>query len=129
MLELSNEKVRHKFLFTITYEQIVRALEGNLALHDLNDGVLPGHSRAYSPFGSSDYDSGQFQDDLKKFRKIALESREMTTSEFSGPTSEFGVHPSSSSSEIPQSAVETESGSNKKDVDKMGAGQVLSTMK
>ncbi|OWM76483.1 proline-rich receptor-like protein kinase PERK15 [Punica granatum] len=112
MIACAAASIRHSARHRPKMSQIVRALEGNLALHDLNDGVQPGHSRAYSPFGRSDYSSGQYQEDLKMFRKMALEGREITTSEYSasGPTSESGAQPSHSSSETPRSAEETESG-------------------
>ncbi|KAL0415230.1 UNVERIFIED_CONTAM: Proline-rich receptor-like protein kinase PERK1 [Sesamum latifolium] len=83
--------------------QIIRALEGNLSLDELSEGVQPGHSGVYDSHGSSDYDASydttQYKEDLIKFRKMALESVEITTSECSGPTSEFGHQPSGSSSE------------------------------
>lgn len=90
------------FKFSIISEQIVRALEGNLSLSELNEGlfpyegILPAHMRRSSPFGSTDYDTIQYQEDLKNFKKLALETQELTTtSEFS----DLGVLPSTSSSE------------------------------
>lgn len=81
--------------------QIVQALEGNIALDDLNEGLRPGHSAVYSSYGSADYDNTQYKEDLKKFRKMALdvESQEHNSSDYSGPTSDFGHQPSGSSSE------------------------------
>lgn len=77
---------------------MVRALEGDVALSDLNEGIRPGHSSVYS--GSSDYDTSQYNEDMKKFRKMALGSQEYgASSEYSGPTSEYGLYPSGSSSE------------------------------
>ncbi|XP_048140673.1 proline-rich receptor-like protein kinase PERK1 isoform X2 [Rhodamnia argentea] len=102
--------VRHSARHRPRMTQVVRALEGNLSLSELNEGIVPGHSRAYSPHGSSDYDSNQYQEDLKKFRMIALESQEQATSEFSGPTSEYGLQPSSSSSGVQQTTQEMELG-------------------
>ncbi|KAI4377754.1 hypothetical protein MLD38_015333 [Melastoma candidum] len=55
--------------------QIVRALEGDVSLSDLNEGMRPGQSGLYSSYGSSDYDNSQYNEDLKKFRKMALESQ------------------------------------------------------
>lgn len=102
--------VRHSARHRPRMTQVVRALEGNLSLSDLNEGIVPGHSRAYSPYGSSDYDTSQYQEDLKKFRMMALESQEQATSEFSGPTSEYGLHPSSSSSGFQQTTQEMDLG-------------------
>ncbi|XP_022714977.1 proline-rich receptor-like protein kinase PERK15 isoform X2 [Durio zibethinus] len=78
---------------------IVRALEGNISLDDLNEGIIPGHSTVFGSYESSDYSSTQYREDMKKFRKVALESQELGSSEYSAVTSEYGVNPSSSSSE------------------------------
>ncbi|KAF8027559.1 hypothetical protein BT93_E0461 [Corymbia citriodora subsp. variegata] len=102
--------VRHSARHRPRMTQVVRALEGNLSLSDLNEGIMPGHSRVYSPYGSTDYDTSQYQEDLKKFRMMALESQEQATSEFSGPTSEYGLQPSSSSSGFQQTTQEMDLG-------------------
>ncbi|XP_077219705.1 proline-rich receptor-like protein kinase PERK15 [Tasmannia lanceolata] len=89
--------VRHSARRRPQMSQIVRALEGNVSLDNLNEGVTPGHSMLY---GSSDYDSSQYNEDMKKFRKMALGSQEYASSEYSGrTTSEYGLNPSASSSE------------------------------
>ncbi|ERN17500.1 proline-rich receptor-like protein kinase PERK1 [Amborella trichopoda] len=95
--------VRHSARRRPRMSQIVRALEGDSSLDDLNDGVKPGHSRVYGSYGSSDTESGSYTSDVKRFRKVALASQEFGSSEYSGPTSEYGLHPSSSSSEGPHS--------------------------
>ncbi|KAL4269507.1 hypothetical protein GQ457_HM001210 [Hibiscus cannabinus] len=80
--------------------QIVRALEGDASLSDLNEGIRPGQSGMYSSYGSSDYDTSQYNEDMKKFRKMALGTQEyVTSSEYSEPTSEYGLNPSGSSNE------------------------------
>ncbi|KAF2301220.1 hypothetical protein GH714_020923 [Hevea brasiliensis] len=79
------------FLDDSIVDWIVRALEGNMPLDDLSDGITPGHSMIYGSYGSSDYSSSQYKEDLKKFRKMALESQEHGSSEYSGVTSEYGV--------------------------------------
>ncbi|KAF3649673.1 Proline-rich receptor-like protein kinase PERK2 [Capsicum annuum] len=92
--------VRHLARRRPRMSQIVRALEGNLPLDELNEGLRPGHSGIHESYGSSDFDAAQYKEDLKKFRKMALESSQaQNSSECSGPTSEFGPHPSGSSSE------------------------------
>lgn len=94
-------------------KQIVRALEGDVSLSDLNEGIRPGQN-LYSSYGSSDYDTMQYNEDLKKFRKMALNSQEYgASSEYSGPTSEYGLYPSGSSSEG-QNTREMEMGKMKK---------------
>lgn len=80
--------------------QIVHALEGDASLSDLNEGIIPGHSTQFNSHGSSDYDTSQYNEDMKKFRKMALGSQEYGAStEYSGQTSEYGLYPSGSSSE------------------------------
>lgn len=91
--------VRHSARRRPRLSQVVRALEGDVSLSDLNEGINPGHSRAYSSHESSDYDHGSQYNDMKQFRKLALGSQEYGTSEYSGPTSEYGLYPSGSSSE------------------------------
>ncbi|XP_009380552.2 proline-rich receptor-like protein kinase PERK1 [Musa acuminata AAA Group] len=91
--------VRHSSRRRPRMSQILRALEGDVSLEDLHEGIRPGHSRFYSSYGSSDYDSGQYNEDMKKFRKMALTTQEYASSEYSAPTSEYGRNPSASSSE------------------------------
>lgn len=79
--------------------KIVRALEGDVFLDDLNEGVKPGQSSAFGSYGSSDYDALQYNEDLKNFRKVALGSQEYGGSGYSDQTSEYGQIRSASSSE------------------------------
>lgn len=77
--------------------QVVQALEGNLSAEDLLKETAI-DSRTFE--GSSDYDSSsQYQENLKKFRKLALESQDHSTSEHSVFTSEHGMPPSTSSTD------------------------------
>ncbi|XVE98169.1 hypothetical protein REPUB_Repub03eG0082600 [Reevesia pubescens] len=92
--------VRHSARRRPRMSQIVRALEGDASLSDLNEGMRPGHSNVYSSYGSSDYDTSQYNEDMKKFRKMALGTQEYgASSEYSEPTSEYGLYPSGSSNE------------------------------
>ncbi|OWM66036.1 hypothetical protein CDL15_Pgr015462 [Punica granatum] len=92
--------VRHSARRRPRMSQIVRALEGDVSLSDLNEGIRPGQSGLFSSYGSSDYDAIQYNEDLKKFRKVALASTEnYGSSEYSEPTSEYGIIASGSSSE------------------------------
>lgn len=81
--------------------QIVRALEGDVSLDDLNEGVKPGQSTMFTSTGSSDYDSTSYNADMKKMRRMALGTEEFASNEYSSgpPTSEYGQNPSSSSSD------------------------------
>ncbi|PON32771.1 Mitogen-activated protein kinase kinase kinase [Parasponia andersonii] len=96
--------------------RIVRALEGNISLDDLSEGIKPGHSTVYSSYGSQDYNTSQYKEDLEKFRKLALESQELGTSEYSAPSTESALIPSASSSEGQQTIEETELEKTKKDI-------------
>ncbi|KAJ6342573.1 hypothetical protein OIU78_010498 [Salix suchowensis] len=111
--------VRHLGRFRPRMSQIVRALEGNMPLDELNEGITSGFSMVYSS-GSSDYNTRQYVDDLKKFRKLALESPEHDNStvnplastssqECSEPTSESGRNTFSSFTESQQTKPEMDS--------------------
>ncbi|XP_076953995.1 proline-rich receptor-like protein kinase PERK15 [Bidens hawaiensis] len=89
--------VRHSARRRPKMSQVVRALEGDMSLSDLDDGIKPGHSSVYN--GSSDYDTSQYNEDMAKFRKMALGTQEYASSEYSRPTSEYPLNPSGSSSE------------------------------
>ncbi|XVF34839.1 hypothetical protein REPUB_Repub18cG0092900 [Reevesia pubescens] len=92
--------VRHSARRRPRMSQIVRALEGDESLSDLNEGIRPGHSNVYSSYGSSDYDTSHYNEDMKKFRRMALGTQEYGASnEYSEPTSEYGLYPSGSSNE------------------------------
>ncbi|XP_054782054.1 proline-rich receptor-like protein kinase PERK1 [Prosopis cineraria] len=95
MIACATNCVRHSARHRPRMSQVVRALEGNISLDDLNEGSTPGHSRAFGSFAGSGYDTGQYNKDLKKFRKLALEQE---TNEYSGPSSDYGQHQSASSS-------------------------------
>ena len=72
--------------------QIVRALEGDALLDDLNEGVKkPGQSMMFS--SSSEYDAGggNYTSDISRFRKVTFESGEYSN-EYSA-TSESGEAP------------------------------------
>ncbi|OIT06379.1 PREDICTED: proline-rich receptor-like protein kinase PERK5 [Nicotiana attenuata] len=70
--------------------QIVRALDGDSSLEDLSDRSKPSES-------SVSYDTGAYNADMIKFRKMVIPSQEFDSSEY-GATSEYGLNPSSSSS-------------------------------
>ncbi|KAL6558479.1 Proline-rich receptor-like protein kinase perk1 [Orobanche minor] len=105
--------VRHSSRRRPRMSQVVRALEGgDVSLSDLNEGIRPaGHSTE-----SSDYDTAKYNEDMKKFRKMALASQEYgSTDQYSNPTSEYGLYPSGSSSEGQQTR-EMEMGKMKKEM-------------
>ncbi|XP_061374497.1 proline-rich receptor-like protein kinase PERK1 [Gastrolobium bilobum] len=100
MVACAAASTRHSAKRRPRMSQVVRALEGDVSLADLNEGIRPGHSTVYSSHGSSDYDTTQYKEDMKKFRKMALGTQEYgASSEYSAATSEYGLNPSGSSSE------------------------------
>ncbi|XP_068656559.1 proline-rich receptor-like protein kinase PERK4 [Aristolochia californica] len=108
MIACAAASVRHSAKRRPKMSQIVRALEGDVSMEDLNEGVRPGQSSMFSS-GSSDYDTTSYNADLKKMRKMALGSGLGDSSMYSGPTSEYGQNPSSSS---------TSSGGNSREIDR-----------
>ncbi|KAI3716323.1 hypothetical protein L6452_23580 [Arctium lappa] len=98
MIACAAVSVRHLARRRPPMSQIARALEGNLPLEDLDEGTKPGHSKFNGSHESSDFDTAQYREDLKKFQKMAFESQN-NSSGWSAPTSNFGQQPSGSSSE------------------------------
>ncbi|CAH8260992.1 unnamed protein product [Arabidopsis lyrata] len=99
MVACAAAAIRHSARRRPKMSQIVRALEGDASLDDLNEGGKPGQSSFLGRGSSSDYDSSTYSADMKKFRKVALDSHEYGASSEYGNTSEYGLDPSSSSSE------------------------------
>ncbi|KAF5788476.1 putative protein kinase RLK-Pelle-PERK-1 family [Helianthus annuus] len=97
MISCAAACIRHSARRRPRMSQVVRALEGDVSLSDLNEGIRPGSS--FGSHGSSDYDAGQYNEDMVKFRKMALSTQEYASSEYSRPTTEYGLYPSGSSSE------------------------------
>ena len=69
--------------------QIVRALEGNLSLEDLNGGIKPGDSGEFGSYGSKSYDTNQRKEDLKKYNKLLQEDHKEDTNEQSEPSTNY----------------------------------------
>ncbi|XP_026456113.1 proline-rich receptor-like protein kinase PERK7 [Papaver somniferum] len=90
--------IRHSARRRPKMSQIVRALEGDVSLEDLNEGVRPGQSSMFSS-GSSEYDTSMYNTDMKNFRKTALASQELGTSSEFAHTSDSGNHQASSSAD------------------------------
>ncbi|KZV50604.1 hypothetical protein F511_14607 [Dorcoceras hygrometricum] len=112
MVACASVCVRHLARRRPKMSQIVRVLEGSLSLDDLDYGTRPGQGAVQDSHGSSDYDisydSMQYKEDLRKFRKLAFDSVEHNPSECSGPTSDFGPHPSGSSSDTHRGSRQTQ---------------------
>ncbi|KAE8680635.1 Proline-rich receptor-like protein kinase PERK5 [Hibiscus syriacus] len=69
--------IRHSARKRPKMSQIVRTLEGNSSLDDLNEGTKPGHSTVYT-FGTTDYSRSTYEADMKKFRELAFASQDMS---------------------------------------------------
>ncbi|KAL6520069.1 hypothetical protein OROHE_017212 [Orobanche hederae] len=90
--------IRHSARRRPRMSQIVRALDGDSSLEDLNEGVKPGQSQAFNSNSNvGTYDTGAYNADMMKFRKMVMSSQEFNSTEY-GATSEYGLNPSSSSS-------------------------------
>ena len=79
MAACAASSIRHSAKKRCKMSQIVRALEGDVSLEDLKEGMLKssGHNSAYtSSSGSSEYDTVQYNADMMKFRKAIMSSEE-----------------------------------------------------
>lgn len=94
------------------WKQIVRALEGDSSLEDSNEGAKQNQNGTFVSQGfgaeSQAYNSGMYNADMSKFRKMIMNSQEYNSSEF-GETSDYGLNPSSSSSDTNDSREYTQS--------------------
>lgn len=67
--------------FTYKFEQIVRALEGNSSLEDLNDNKpskVPSFA-ASNATPTQSYDTGMYNADMMKFRKMIMPTQEFSS--------------------------------------------------
>ncbi|KAK4784667.1 hypothetical protein SAY86_019035 [Trapa natans] len=96
MVSCASASIRHSAKKRPKMSQIVRVLEGDVSLDDLNEGVKPGQSTVFSlSNGNSEYDTSMYNADMKRFRDLALSSQEFTSSEFGGTTSSSTIDQSS----------------------------------
>ncbi|KAL0926626.1 hypothetical protein M5K25_002865 [Dendrobium thyrsiflorum] len=72
--------------FELSNLKIVRALEGDASLEDLNEGMRPGQSMLFS--SGSDYDSDLYAPNMRRIRRIELTSPEYS-GDYSGPIAEY----------------------------------------
>lgn len=78
--------------------QVVHALDGNLPLSELDDGTRPGHSAMHFPYESLDFDARNYMENLKRMA-MASNVNGYTTNMYGENTSEYGLHPSASSTD------------------------------
>ena len=106
---------------TLKYiKQVVRALEGNLPLDDLNAGLTPGYSSFHCRYGSSDTDTSPYSEDLNKFRKMASESLEQGSRTCTLPKSTSDPRTYDSSFEGQQTYKEVEMEKQKENIQNSG---------
>ncbi|KAM3291701.1 putative proline-rich receptor-like protein kinase PERK6 [Capsicum chacoense] len=79
MVACAAATIRHSAKKRPKMSQIVRALEDEVTLDDLDEGGKLGHNATSSSSGSSEHDGGSY--DLKKFRKSSMSSQEYSSSE------------------------------------------------
>ncbi|XP_022751380.1 proline-rich receptor-like protein kinase PERK4 [Durio zibethinus] len=94
MIACAAASIRHSARKRPKMSQIVRALEGDSSLDDLNEGVKPGQSSIYSSGMSTGYSNSSYKADMEKFRQLALSSQEM------GGSSEYGTSSSDHSRDL-----------------------------
>lgn len=82
--------------------QVVRSLEGNLSASELDDGTRPGQSSMHFPYESLDFDARNYMEDMKRMALTSNNGYTTTTSRYSENTSEYGLHPSASSTDTSQ---------------------------
>ncbi|XP_058736100.1 proline-rich receptor-like protein kinase PERK4 isoform X1 [Vicia villosa] len=77
----ASSSIRHSAKKRSKMSQIVRALEGDVSLEDLKEGMIKasGHSSAYTSSGS-EYDTMQYNADMMKFRQAIMSSQEFADS-------------------------------------------------
>ncbi|KAJ6413129.1 hypothetical protein OIU84_006018 [Salix udensis] len=92
MIACAAASIRHSARKRPKMSQVVRALEGDVLLDDLNEGTKPGQSSIFSGSnGSSDYDASSYNADMKRFRQVALNSQEFGSSEHGTSSNESPV--------------------------------------
>ncbi|KAJ8441975.1 hypothetical protein Cgig2_020120 [Carnegiea gigantea] len=79
--------IRHSAKRRPKMSQIVRALEGDVSLEDLNEGT----KRPSQPYSgsSSEYDTVCYNNDMQQFRRIVMDSTEYVSSSDYGTTNEY----------------------------------------
>ncbi|KAJ8470115.1 hypothetical protein OPV22_024458 [Ensete ventricosum] len=95
MVACAAASVRHSARRRPKMSQIVRALEGDVSLEDLNEGMRPGQSMLFS--SGSDYESNSYTSSMNRLRKVMIASPEYSGA-YDGPITEFEHCLSASSS-------------------------------
>ncbi|KAA3468311.1 proline-rich receptor-like protein kinase PERK1 [Gossypium australe] len=105
--------------------QIIRALEGDVSMSDLNDSASPEHSNIHSSHENLDNDTSQHNEDTEGSKRMVLDSQGYGASgEYSEPSTEYGSNPFGSINESysNQPGNETPSSSSNERSDQPGNG-------
>ncbi|KAB5561313.1 hypothetical protein DKX38_006270 [Salix brachista] len=108
MVACAGASVSHSAKRRPKMSRIVRALEGEVSLVEGRKAGL-----IFSSDSSSDYDQSSYSTDMRRFRRKALDSNDYVSSEF-GHTSEYGLNPSSSSSDEMTQLTKSRTGSQRR---------------
>ncbi|XP_055827570.1 proline-rich receptor-like protein kinase PERK4 [Solanum dulcamara] len=102
MVACAAASVRHSARRRPKMSQIVRALDGDSSLEDLNEKASKNNTANFggaSGPASDLYDTRAYNADMMKFRQMVMTSQDFNSSEYGG-TSDYGLHPSDTSSEF-----------------------------
>ncbi|KAJ6402803.1 hypothetical protein OIU84_014833 [Salix udensis] len=108
MVACAGASVSHSAKRRPKMSRIVRALEGEVSLVEGRKAGL-----IFSSDSSSDYDQSSYSTDMRRFRRKASDSNDYVSSEF-GHTSEYGLNPSSSSSDEMSQLTKSRTGSQRR---------------
>ncbi|KAL0378117.1 UNVERIFIED_CONTAM: Proline-rich receptor-like protein kinase PERK5 [Sesamum radiatum] len=109
MVACASASIRHSARRRPRMSQIVRALEGDSSLEDLDEGGKAGQSTLASSTSNVTkttmttheiYDTGAYNADMMRFRQMIMPSQEYNSSEY-GATSEYGLKSISSNETTP----------------------------
>ncbi|CAN4123586.1 unnamed protein product [Withania somnifera] len=88
MIACAASSIRHSAKRRPKMSQIVRALEGNSSLEDLNDNIRPSKTPSFAASNGAPtlgYDTGMYNADMMKFRKMIMPTQEFNNSEHGTP--------------------------------------------
>lgn len=79
MISCAAASIRHSARRRPRMSQIVRGLDGNLSLDDLNDGAKAAAAAAGGESTNNPYDTRAYNADIMKFRMMVMSSNESGT--------------------------------------------------
>nr|XP_016480294.1 PREDICTED: proline-rich receptor-like protein kinase PERK1 [Nicotiana tabacum] len=90
MVACAAASIRHSAKRRPKMSQIVRTLEGNASLEDLNDSARPGKTPSFAASSgvTQTYDTAMYNADMMKFRKMVMTTQEFNNGEHGSTPSE-----------------------------------------